>query len=272
MGRGRKGVHQNLVVDCRDGAATFLGTNCEAMVKATCEVKVRREGRTTVPAKMLVQIAKLMPAMSVVTFEVDERGNVQVSCGEATYVLKTLPHELCPEWASREMEAEFTMPAPVLHTMLESVSFAIAAKDYRKVLTGCLLQLDGHAFSATGADGKRVARMTVNVPEVEGSASSVVLPKQAVQALLSLLVEGYVKVGLSRGQASFELPGLVLETNAIPGDYPNVMAVIPQNLLIEIPFDRDVLATMVRRAVCVSGWSVMVDGKGGKARLVGARL
>ena len=147
--------------------------------------------------------------------------------------------------------------------MVSKTQFAITGEDTRYFLNGALLVLKSDGMSLVATDGHRLA--LVSVPRVSDQAAQpakgetaeevrIILPKKTLQELGRLLAESQEPVTLTRSENHlfFEAGGRMLISRVIDGQFPAYDRVIPRTNDKRIEFDRDRLASAVRRVAILS--------------------
>src|SRR5258708_15059723 len=58
-------ILSNLLVEAQGSRLTITATDLELSIRTSCEEKVNKEGAVTVPAKKLLQLARLLPERKI---------------------------------------------------------------------------------------------------------------------------------------------------------------------------------------------------------------
>jgi DNA polymerase-3 subunit beta len=146
--------------------------------------------------------------------------------------------------------------------MVKKTQFAITGEDTRYFLNGGLLVLKADSMSLVATDGHRLALVTVPRGEpgkgarkkAEPAEERVILPKKTLAELDRLLAEETAPVEFARGENHlfFKVGGRVLISRVIDGQFPAYDRVIPKNNDKKIDFERDKLASAIRRVALLS--------------------
>ena len=87
-------VLSNVLVHCRDNQLILTGTDLEVQIVNHLNLHdMRDEGSITIPARKLLDICKLLPADSVIKFDLDN-DKVKISSGRGRYTLNTLQADI----------------------------------------------------------------------------------------------------------------------------------------------------------------------------------
>lgn len=246
-------VLSNLLIEASDQGTQFRGTDVEALVVINLNATVIRPGRTTVPADTFRDVVKNLPPMGEVELE-EEGGRVQVHCDTNDYKLLTLPADDFPEWPAEPGVSKFQIGQKALRDLIDGTVYALPLKDHRRVLLGVYFELIDNTLRLTATDGKKLSRITMPIPEVEGeSQAAIVVPRKLLENLKGVLGnEGPAEVELSSQQIVFRFANMVYRCNGIEGKYPDCNAVIPKEFPIQITLNKDVFLQAAKRAGIVS--------------------
>jgi DNA polymerase-3 subunit beta len=209
------------------------------------------EFATTVSARKLIDILKAMPPDQLVTLTA-EPGRLRLQGGRSRFTLHTLPAEQFPLVARAPHATALRLPQHVLKSLVDQVSFAMAAHDIRYFLNGVLFNTDGRRVRLVATDGNRLALAEATV-DAELPAQQVILPRKAVHELQRHLREGSddaasVEIRLAPAQASFELNGISFITKLIEGRYPDFDRAIPKTNPHAVTLGRAALLGCLQRA------------------------
>ncbi len=155
----------------------------------------------------------------------------------------------------------FSHSAGSLTRLIARTSFATARENSRYAINGVLFKRDGKKLEFVATDGRRLAlaRDTISEAGDDGPVSCII-PTKAL-SLLSKLAEDPdepINIAITDNQIVFSFGPLddrsraVLSTNLVEGTFPPYEDVVPKDHDIKVVFDRDVLASAVRRAALLT--------------------
>lgn len=242
-------VLANLLIEATEQGVVFRGTDMETLVTVNANATVVKPGRTTVPADTFREIVKLLPPQGEVTIQEAGR-KVTVECETNEYKLMTIPADDFPDWQSDPGHSKFQVSQKTLKFMIDSTLYALPSKDHRRVLLGIFMELGDNTLRMTSTDGKKLARVSTSIPEVEGTGvGTLVVPRKLMENLLKVLGnEGPVEIELSNRQIVLRFGNIIYRCNGIEGKYPDCDSVIPKEFPIELALNRDVFLQGSRRA------------------------
>jgi DNA polymerase-3 subunit beta len=257
----------NVLMEARDDEVRFLATDLEVGLRSKCAAAVAKSGSLTLPAKKFYEIVRSLPETDIRIAE--DKGGVKVAADRFDSRMQTLPREDFPTLPESSTPGGSSPRATLAHTALKDMvartSFAITGEDTRYFLNGALFVLRPESMSLVATDGHRLALVSVNrdggAPDrsrgaAAGSSDEVkaILPKKTLAELSKLLQEGDEDIQYERGENHlfFDVGGRLLISRMIDGQFPAYERVIPKGNDKRIEFERDRLASAVRRVALLS--------------------
>ena len=219
-------ILSHILIEMAGGVLTLTGSDLDTEVSATLSAN-GGDCTTTMPAAMLRDAVKKLPAGAEVMFDVEASATTIVS-GRSRFRVQTLPATDYPRINSGELPIRFALPASTLKKVIGSVAFAISTEETRFYLNGIFWHaLNDHlVFVAT--DGHRLARFKAPLPGGAGDMPGIIVPRLAVPLIESLLPEkGEVDIALSETKIMVEAGNRRLTAKLIDGTYPDYQRVVP---------------------------------------------
>ncbi len=252
----------------KSGRLTLAATDAEISIELRLEmVSVEADGSCLVPADKLSQIVRNQDTDPTLTIEAD--GDItHVKGVDAHYQLRGFPADEFPDIPGPEDAAKakggFTHRAGEIDELIRKTVFATARENSRYAINGVLIRRDGKQLEFVATDGRRLALAKATLEDAEGEQVSVIAAAKALQMLQRLIADDDepISVAVSDNKVVFAI-GLaaggpaedcraVLAANLVEGTFPPYDDVIPKDQDIKVGFDRDVLASAVRRAALLT--------------------
>jgi len=231
-------------------ALTLRATDMEMGITLTiADPKIEREGTVLLPGRLLVDVARSLPAGDVSLELRAEQRDVELVAGDARFHLRTLPAEDFPRLPEIEGEVA-TLPAGPLTETIDRVARAASRDEVRPILTGVLVQAEGTTLTMVATDSYRlsVKHTTLETPLAQPIDANV--PARALRELSRLLASGgpeSVEIALSRNQVIFRIDGIALSSRLIEGQFPSWRQLIPESFDHEVRMPREELLEVARR-------------------------
>jgi DNA polymerase-3 subunit beta len=206
---------------------TITGTDLELTIRLTIEVGGERDGAAVVPARLVADIVKALPAGAVEMELVDEE--LSISAGRSQFSVRPLALDDYPTTAEPSGEG-VTLPAGVMSEALRQVVRAASTDDARAVLTGVLLAAEDDGLRMVATDSYRLAVRDLPESSILGSGQKVIIPGRALGELSRVIgdVED-LTVRLGDREATFESGTTRVSTRLIEGDFPNYRNLLPSS-------------------------------------------
>jgi DNA polymerase-3 subunit beta len=237
-------------IDATSGAVELRATDLEIGLRVPLEAQVERDGGVVLPARLLLDVVRSLPAESVSLELRPSEQDVEVVSGNATFHIRTLRSEDFPPLPEPEREAVVAVPASAFVETIQVVARAASRDDTRPVLTGILVSAAGQELRMVATDSYRLSvKRTQLETALEGSFEANV-PARALQELVRLAQQApgeRLAVGVGANQVVVEADGAVLSSRLIDGQFPNFQQLLPDAFEHELRLAGDEFTEVVRR-------------------------
>src|SRR5688500_10484768 len=240
------GVH----LQARDGAVELRATDMEIGLRVPLEGEVVRDGAVVLPARLLVDVVRALPA-DVVTLELrPSEQDVELVGGAATFHIRTLRLEDFPPFPETEGDGRVEVPGPAFVETVLKVARSASRDETRPVLTGILVSASGDELRMVATDSYRLSVKETRLENsLEGSFEANV-PARALQELTRIVQQGSAEalsVSVRSNQVVFEAAGVVLSSRLIDGQFPNYRQLLPDAYEHELQLAGSEITEVVRR-------------------------
>jgi DNA polymerase-3 subunit beta len=240
-------ILQGLLVTVKGQRLQVLGTDLDMAVRTEVEVEVLEEGRTVVPARLITEAARKLPAGAVVLAAAD--GEVELSGGGPRFRFRELLVEDFPVMAEPSLEDAIEVDGDEFLTALTQVTVAASHDDARPVLTGVLFEVAEGALRLVATDSYRLALR--DLPAVRSVVTGLV-PVRALRELARTVGAKKMQVAVGSREAAFASTQGVLSVRLIEGTFPNYRQLLPSSYPNRLVVDRDGLLQAIDRASLVA--------------------
>lgn len=243
----------NVQVVVDGGAIALTATDMEVELVARATANVIESGRTTLPARKLMDIVRNLPTATRIQVTVaDDRATIVAA--RSRFTLSTLPANDFPQVDTIDDGISFSLSQDQLQQLIDKTHFSMAMQDVRFYLNGLLLELEAGIIRAVATDGHRLA--VAEIP-IEGSVEGekqVIVPRKGIQELLRLLetTDDQVQVELGSNHIRISLPETRFTSKLIDGRFPDYQRVIPTNTNMVMEVDRENLRQALVRVSILS--------------------
>jgi DNA polymerase III subunit beta len=219
----------------------------EVSARILLDAEVAEAGTALVPGRLLAEITRSLPPLLV---EVeDEKDDVTVTCGPASFTLVTLPVKEYPRLPELPRLAG-TVDGGVLATAVGQVAPAASRDDTLPVITGVNLEIDDDTIRLVATDRYRLAIRELGWnPAHPGTRGTLLVPAKTLSDAARMMTPGVPVRVMMRGEQGasttgaksgdslraadamigFESGGRRLTTRLIAGEYIKYMSRFPED-------------------------------------------
>jgi len=246
-------VLANFLISTRNGQLSITGTDMEVELIAVVDAQIESEGETTVPARKLVDIVRMLPDGVNIT-AVSEGDKMTVSSGKGRYTLATLPATEFPATDQVETLETLNIQEYKLKNVLDKTAFAMANQDVRYYLNGLLFDFHDNDLSTVATDGHRLAICDLDTDLAVAEERQLIVPRKGVLELSRMLSDSKDPVELALGKNHIRLVkgSTIFTSKLIDGRFPEYRAVIPKGTDRHIRINRDAFTRALQRASILS--------------------
>jgi DNA polymerase-3 subunit beta len=249
--RGTVQVLGGILLRAGDGLVELEATDMELSLRTTVPAEVEGEGSLVIPARLLGDIVKLLPAETVTLGYREEDGVASIESGSYSSRVNVFAAEDFPRLPSIDVPLQEVDSASLLETV-QRVARAASRDESRPVLTGILVRFEGSQLMMAATDSYRMA---VKETELAGTGPELeaIIPARALDELGRVAAGAEtVQLGVHENHVVFGAGSAWLTTRRIDGQFPNVAQLRPETFEIELELPRGELLEAVRRAAVLA--------------------
>lgn len=253
-------ILSNLLIES-DGSTrvSILGTDLDVSLRTGASANVVREGAVVIGARKLFDIVRSLPDKPI-HFNQETNDWVTIECDRSKFKVVGQAREHfppIPEWT----EAQFTIPADVLKTLINRTIFAITQEESRYTLNGALFRMLGSDVRMVATDGHRLAyveksgvQAAGNGHAVDGEEVKALIPKKTLAELLRLAAEtdDLVEFAKDDNHLFFRFGSRVLVSRMLSGQFPNYDLVMPKDNEHAVKLDAGIFQSAIRRVALMA--------------------
>jgi DNA polymerase III subunit beta len=233
-----------------DSPPELRATDMEIGLRVPLKAQSSRPGSAVLPARLLLDVARSLPADSVTLELRSSEQDVELISGPATFHLRTLRAEDFPTLPAPSPDGRIELPVEAFVQTISRVARSASRDETRPVLTGILMSASGQQLRMVATDSYRlsVKETTLQEPLQEGLEANV--PARALQELARIAQQASstsLAVSVGQNQVVFELGDIVLSSRQIDGQFPNYRQLLPESVDHELRLATGELTDVVRR-------------------------
>jgi DNA polymerase III subunit beta len=223
-------ILSNILLEAAGEHLDMVATDLDVTIRCGCSASIQAEGTTTISARRLFDIIRLLPDGSDVSFSLLENDWVELRSGNSEYKIVALPKENFPS-IPEAAPATAYIPGGLFRGMIQRTMFAITQEESRYSLNGALLALLPGEVRMVATDGHRLALVskTMEIPGVDMEVRALI-PRKTLLEIQKLIgdQDAMVEFGRDENHLFFSVGSRRLVSRILAGQFPNYELVIPR--------------------------------------------
>ena len=222
-------ILEGILIQTNDNEIKLTTYDLEIGIEYVIESEIEEQGSTVVNALMFSEIIRKLPDTQI-SIILNENNLLVIECEGSLYKLATMNPEEFPELPKINIENSIQLDQRTLKSMVRKSIFAVSIEENRPIFTGCLFEINENKLNVVAVDGFRLA-WTSNFLENKSTNFKAVIPGKTLNEVNKILSDSYdyIKIGVSKNQALFEMENCKIVTRLLDGEFLNYKSVIPQN-------------------------------------------
>ncbi|MBP6826780.1 MAG: DNA polymerase III subunit beta, partial [Saprospiraceae bacterium] len=206
---------------------TIAATDLETSIATTIEVLADDNFSVAIPAKILLDTLKALPAQPV-TFTVNEDNwGIEITSSYGKYKLAGENGSDFPSIPEPDSVETVKINSQYLLEGINNTVFATSSDELRPAMTGVYFQIENNKLVCVATDAHKLVKFTTHHLAGEVSTSFIV-PKKALNLLKNALpANDGVTMSYNKANAFFSFGSMHLVCRLIDARYPDYNAVIP---------------------------------------------
>ena len=241
-----------ILLQASDGKLDLAATDMELSLRTSLEAQVEADGSVVVPGRLLLELARLLPAAEVSIEHKAEEAAVEIRSGSASYRLHTYNADDFPRLPDASAADRHEVDRETLLETVSRVSRSASRDESRPVLTGVLMRFEPGKLVMAATDSYR---LSVKETATEGSVPELeaIVPARALGELARIAQAGEgIELGVHENQVVFATGDALLTTRRIDGQFPNYKQLVPETFDHELALPREELLDVVRRVAVMA--------------------
>lgn len=250
--RPMRQVYEGVLIETAENGILLTCTDGEMTIRTRVNATVAEEGVAIMPAKLFGELLRKLSGE--VDIEIDKRFRAEIRAqGSKTNMAGTDASEFPDVPEVQHPEFSIEMPQKKLGDAVSRIMFAVSTDETRRILTGCLIEIDPEETRFVGLDGFRLALQRVeghnDLPEEKETLSAVV-PGRILGEFARMLGESEEPARIVCGKNRFMLTFENTEcyTSLLTGEYINYRQILPTSWQSEVKLRRDDFISAIERA------------------------
>lgn len=221
-------ILDGVLIEAFQGTLKLTTYDLDIGSEHTFNCEVLSEGSTVVDIRMLNEIVRKI-----------EDETIEIEVNETVFVLKSVngvfklavmnPDEY-PKLPIFNIESSVTLEQKILKDMIKRTLFSVSNDENRPIYNGALLKVEDNILTIVAIDGFRLS-LRKYLSEKNINNFKAIIPGKVLSELFKILTEEenqYVKIGVNKNQALFEIGQSIIVSRIIEGEFLNYNNIIPE--------------------------------------------
>ena len=232
------------------GECELQATDMDVGLRVPLEAEVVREGVVVLPARLLLDVVRLLPGSDISLELRPSEQDVEIVSGNATFHIRTLRAEDFPPFPEPDPDSVVSLPVEAFVSTALKVANSASRDETRPVLTGILVSATDRELRMVATDSYRLSVKETTLEDALPTGFEVNVPARALQELARVAGQAedeQLRISVRQNQVLFELDGIVLSSRLIDGQFPNYRQLLPETFEHELRIAGAELTEVVRR-------------------------
>jgi|GEM_PF-872779 len=241
----------HIFVECDNDCVSFTSLNSHMTIKTKifsgeCDLKFKESGSFLIRGKYILEILRRMDD-EIVTITKSDDNIISLYGNKSEFFLNILDASEFPLLAFKDKGQIINVNSSSLKETIAQTIISVDETNQKLILTGLNLSIKNNSMFVTGTDGFRVSRKEIYIEE-DIKDIEINIPYKTILELQKLLDRGICKISLLDNTCCFTINNTLLQTNILEGQYPNVVAVFPEDFSTKIIVDNKKIFKLISRA------------------------
>ena len=244
---------EGILLECED-VLRLSGYNMQTGIRTTLDADIGETGRIVLNARLFGEMIRRLPD-DVVVFDADEKYNVRLTCGDASFELPGLSADDYPDLPEVDDQYSVTLEQRTLKAMIQQTSFAVSVNETRPIHTGALFEISDTGLTMVAVDGFRLALRREPLERIDGGAFRFVAPGAALNEVEKICADTDALLTVVQGKRHllFEVENTQLICRRLEGEFLDYRNAIPKNNPICVEVEtKALLESLDRVSVVIS--------------------
>ena len=218
-------VLSNVLIEVNESSLTLTASDLESWIITSTQISnFVSGGKTTVDAKKLADLCRLLPENSEIHISYDS-DKLKIEAGTGTYLLATLPSDTFPTFEDFGESEQINLKANDLKGIIDKTSIGMASSSFgRQHLEGLYFDINETTITTIATDTSIAASASVQIEN--SSICQAIVSRKAVNQISKLIAgeSENILITISSSAISIEAPSFQFSSKLISGKYPYSVA------------------------------------------------
>ena len=215
-------------------------------------ISIKETGNVAIPGRYLIEIMRKITSQRV-EFALIEDHLIVIKADRSEFKLRLMDVEDYPEVDFLDLDDPIILDSQLFKNIIKETNFATAQSEKRPILTGVNFKYKDNNLYCVATDSYRLSQKNVKL-RTHSKEFDIVIPNKSLDEL-SKILDGSnddVELYINPNKVLFKMKNTLFQTRLLEGTYPDTMRIIPTDLPVIIPFNKEELLQAVERVSLLS--------------------
>lgn len=258
----------NILLETENGRLKLSATNLEVGIISRIGAKINKEGKITIPAKLLSSFINNLPSGDKIELKTENQV-LQIKSGSYKAKIKGLDAQDFPIIPKMQDNFILKIPAQRIKEIISRILMCISINETRPELTGVNMRLLENEVSLAATDSFRLAEEIINITDNEkgvdyslfiSKTNSLIIPASTFSEIIRIITPEIeeVKIIIEESQIFFKIDDVVVVSRLINGKYPEYKQIMPSSFNTRAVLKKEDVARALKIA------SAFINNKAGE--------
>ena len=253
-------ILNNLLFEIEKGGLKISATNLEIGIIVKIGAKIEKEGKITIPAKIISSFSgNLLGGDNIILETVEDK--LKIKSGSNKTIIRGVITDDFPLIPTKKTEYLLNISNFEFKNMLAKVMPAVAFNEARQELTGINLIFKEKELFFAATDSFRLAEYKMDIKDENinkenytafiSKIENIIIPSATlveINRIISNSLDGRIKIAIEEGQIFFEMDETRVVSRLINGKYPEYKHIMPKEYKTEIIGDKNLTQNAAKMA------------------------
>ncbi len=253
-------ILNNILLESKKNTLKLSATNLEIGINTKIGVITEKEGKITIPAKIISNFINNLPRGEKIELETNDQ-NLKIKSGNYKATIKGLLADEFPLIPQKNTDFILNLPANILKNIINRVIISVSLGEIRQELTGINLVLGAKELFFAATDSFRLTeeRLILEKENINQELydlfrqkrDNLIVPASTLIELSRIInpeTDEEIKIAIEEGQIFFEIGECVLVSRLINGKYPEYKHIMPSEYQTRVVLEKNQLQSLVKMA------------------------
>ena len=230
----------NILLEAKENKLNISATNLETSVSLSIAAKIEKEGKITIPSKIIYEVVSNLGSESL-ELEVEKEQILLKNENFSSKIsgINASDFPTVPNSIGRRAQ---NIDSSLVTLSLPKVLYSVSSDETRPTLTGVLLIFAKGKLAFVATDGFRLSKKVVTLKNINVKEDmKIILPKAVMAELGRLIKEEKISFEYKKDdkQIVFKIGDIYLSSRVIEGDFPDFEKIIPGYSKLSVELDKN---------------------------------